>query len=182
MFPYIRSWSNFWMCGMGYASFWYTVFAVYCLYYQYRKIQIYKLRRKRIQMKDDTLLLNTKPSSLHYLNKVIQIPYTSEMISIQLVLFTILFSLVNFYFAVFFCPYEEYRYHPGVIDRRAAFTGMVDWSIVFFMIQRNSILPTMCGLSFEELIPHHRIISRIGIINFLPHLIYRMYVITRPFK
>lgn len=171
-FPHIRDDSNFWLCGMGYFFFWYILFALYCLHHQYSKIRIYRARQRRLSTRDDTFLLDTKPPSS--LEKVIQLPYTTDMISIKLILFTTFFTLANVYFAVFFEPYIPLPYHPGVLDRRAAFTGMVDWSIVFVLIQRNSILPRLTGLSFEELIPLHRIIARIGIINFLPHCIYRM--------
>ena len=62
----------------------------------------------------------------------------------------------------------------SIFDRRAAFVGMVNWGFVFFLAQRNSILPKMSGLTFEELIPFHRWVARIGLAEFIPHFVYRM--------
>jgi hypothetical protein len=162
------------MVGMGYTIFWYILFAIYCIHYQYTQIRIYMTRKHRIETQDDTILHKHTHSPFNCLNKVVRIPWATEMISIRLIIFTIFFTLANFYFAIFFVAYTPAPYHPGIIDRRAAFTGMVDWSIVFFLVQRNSFIPKISGLSFEELIPLHRIIARIGTLNFVPHLIYRM--------
>ncbi|KAG1047472.1 hypothetical protein G6F42_029103 [Rhizopus arrhizus] len=62
----------------------------------------------------------------------------------------------------------------GQMDRRAAFVGMANWGFVFFLAQRNSLLPKMSGLTFEELIPFHRIVARIGLAEFMPHFVWRM--------
>ncbi|CEP08820.1 hypothetical protein [Parasitella parasitica] len=64
----------------------------------------------------------------------------------------------------------------GQMDRRAAFVGMANWGFVFFLAQRNSLLPKMSGLTFEELIPFHRIVARIGLAEFMPHFVWRIIV------
>ncbi|RCH96566.1 ferric/cupric-chelate reductase [Rhizopus stolonifer] len=111
----------------------------------------------------------------HRLDYVIRIPYVTDMISLKQIAGILLFSLINLYFIFFVCPYEPAPYHLAILDRRAAFTGMVDLGLVFFFAQRNSLLPKICGLTFEELIPFHRIFARIGFLNFVPHLVYRVW-------
>ncbi|OBZ86182.1 Ferric reduction oxidase 7, chloroplastic [Choanephora cucurbitarum] len=174
--PYIRTWTNFWILGMAYAFFCWSIFIAYCIYYQVSRLSIYRSRSRRINGKEDSSILEPhKFRLLHRLNHVVRIPYTTELISVKQIVGTILFGLINLYFIFFVYPYEFAPYHVAILDRRAAFIGMVDWSLVFFFAQRNSLLPKICGLTFEELMPFHRIFARIGFLTFIPHFIYRVY-------
>jgi hypothetical protein len=177
-FPYIRTWTNFWILGMAYAFFWWSLFIIYCLCYQLNRIRIYYIRKKRItENKEDNPIVDISlPGAKLWrrLDHVVRIPYVTEMIPIKHILGVTAFTLINLYFTMFAYPYEPDPYLPSVMDRRAAFTGMVDWGLVFFFAQRNSFIPKISGLTFEELIPFHRMVARIGFLNFIPHLVYRL--------
>ncbi|CAO0791964.1 unnamed protein product [Mucor circinelloides] len=171
--PYIRTWTNFWQLGMAYAFFWWSLFIIYCICYQLNRIRVYNIRKKRLSDKQDVVTDLPGAKLWRRLDRVVRIPYVTEMVSIKIILATTIFSLINLYSIFWLIPYEPLPYHPAVIDRRAAFLSMVDWGFVFFFAQRNSILPKLCGWTFEELIPYHRIVARIGFLNLIPHLIYR---------
>ncbi|KAI8643016.1 hypothetical protein BD408DRAFT_343239 [Parasitella parasitica] len=175
IFPYIRTWTNFWQLGMAYAFFWWSLFIVYCICYQLNRIRVYNIRKRRLSDTQDVVTELPGAKFWRKLDRVIRIPYVTEMISIKIILATTIFSLINLYSIFWLIPYEPDPYHPAVIDRRAAFLSMVDWGFVFFFAQRNSILPKLCGWTLEELIPYHRIISRVGFLNLMPHVIYRCY-------
>ncbi|KAI9478115.1 MAG: ferric reductase like transmembrane component-domain-containing protein [Benjaminiella poitrasii] len=175
---YFRSWTNFWMLGMAYAFFLWSLFVTYCLSYQINRVRIYFFRRKRLLSNDNDDNYDLIPGTtnlFHRLDCVVRIPFITEMIPLKHIIATTLFSVVNLYFVLFVCPYEPAPYNIAIMDRRATFTGMVDLSIVFFFAQRNSFLPKISGLTYEELLPFHRIIARIGFLNFVPHLVYRVW-------
>lgn len=163
---------------MSYAFFWWSLFILYCLCYQLNKIRVYYIRKKRItdNKDNDTILDVSLPGAKLWrsLDYMVRIPYVTEMISLKHIFGVIAFTLINLGFTMFAFPYEPGPYLFPVVDRRAAFTGMVDWGLVFFFAQRNSFIPKMSGLTFEELIPFHRMVARIGFLNFIPHLVYRL--------
>jgi hypothetical protein len=176
----IRTTSNFFICGISFAFFWWGLFAIYCIGYQLNRIRAYRIRKSRIAGKQDNVVTDLPGAKLfHRLDTVIRIPYCTEMIPVKHVVGIFIFTVVNLLF-IFFSPFEMTEGSGYILptismfDRRAAFVGMVNWGFVFFLAQRNSILPAMSGLTFEELIPFHRIIARIGMAEFMPHFVWRM--------
>lgn len=140
--PYIRTWTNFWILGMAYAFFCWSMFIAYCIYYQVSRLRIYRIRNWRIHEKRDDSGLETHiPRLLNSLNYVVRIPFTKELISVKHILGIVLFGMINLYFISVVYPYEFAPYHIAIIDRRAVFIGMDDWSLVFFFAKRNSLLP-----------------------------------------
>ena len=108
--PYIRTWTNFWILGMAYAFFCWSIFIAYCIYYQVSRLSIYRSRSRRINGKEDSSILEPhKFRLLHRLNHVVRIPYTTELISVKQIVGTILFGLINLYFIFFVYPYEFAR-------------------------------------------------------------------------
>lgn len=167
------------MCGLAYAFFWWALFALYCVGYQLNKLRVYKTRKQRIDGSNKTLRPVMHSKFLSYFNMVIRIPFVTEMIAVKHIVGMTVFIAINLIF-MFFAPFA---FNPdvgyavpaiGQFDRRAAFVGMVNWGFVFFLAQRNSILPKMSGLTMEELLPYHRWIARVGLAEFIPHFVWRM--------
>ncbi|RCH83366.1 hypothetical protein CU098_006803, partial [Rhizopus stolonifer] len=174
----IRTTSVFYVCGISYAFFWWALFAIYCVFYQINRLRVYYVRKSRINGKDDNVVQNLPGTRwLHRFDHVVRIPFVTEMMPVKHVIGISLFIIINLLF-IFFAPFAMTGPYTlttiGIFDRRAAFVGMVNWGFVFFLAQRNSVLPKMSGLTFEELIPYHRIIARVGLAEFIPHFVWRM--------
>lgn len=174
----IRTTSNFFTAGLTYTFFWWGLFALYCIGYQLNRIRIYRIRKSRIAGKEDNVV--TELPLVKYWNRldyVVRIPYSTEMFPVKHIIGITLFCILNVLFCLF-APFEMTGPYVvpaiGQMDRRAAFVGMANWGFVFFLAQRNSLLPKMSGLTFEELIPFHRIVARIGLAEFMPHFVWRM--------
>ncbi|KAI7903252.1 ferric reductase like transmembrane component-domain-containing protein [Cokeromyces recurvatus] len=177
----VRATSTFFSNGNGYFFFFWCLFILYCIGYQLNRLRVYYIRKRRISSKGDNRVVTDLPGAklLRRFNYVIRIPFVTEMIPIKHVIGVILFCIVNVIFIIF-CPFqvnthESFTVPPTVfINHTGAFIGMANWGFAFFLAQRNSILPKLSGLTFEELIPFHRIVSRIGFIEFIPHFVYRI--------
>ncbi|KAI7893164.1 ferric reductase like transmembrane component-domain-containing protein [Mucor mucedo] len=175
----IRTTSNFFQCGLAYAFFWWALFALYCVGYQINKLRVYMTRQQRIDGKDKTLRPVMHSKFLSSFNMVIRIPFVTEMIAVKHILGMTFFTFINIIF-MFYAPFAinpEVGYKVpaiGQFDRRAAFVAMVNWGFVFFLAQRNSLLPKMSGLTVEELLPYHRWIARVGLAEFMPHFVWRI--------
>ncbi|CAO3684590.1 unnamed protein product [Rhizopus stolonifer] len=175
----IRTTSTFFVCGISYAFFWWALFALYCIAYQVQRVRVYNLRQKRIAGQEK--VMHSFPGShlLSPFNHVVRIPFVTEMIPVKHIIGVFLFTVINLIF-ILFSPFQmkegaEFMISSiGIFDRRAAFVGMVNWGFVFFLAQRNSVLPKMSGLTFEELIPFHRWVARIGLLEFIPHFVWRI--------
>ncbi|KAI7898381.1 ferric reductase like transmembrane component-domain-containing protein [Cokeromyces recurvatus] len=176
----IRTTSQFHQAGMAYTFFFWGLFTIYCIGYQLNRLRIYYVRKSRINGKEDNVVKDL-PLSKYWksLDYMVRIPWVTNLMAIKHVLGITLFIIINLIF-LFFAPFtfnKAYEIPPiGLFDRRAAFIGMANWGFVFFLAQRNSLLPKISGLTFEELIPFHRIISRIGLAEYFPHFIWRMIV------
>lgn len=171
----IKTTSQYFILGIEYAFFWWGIFALYCIAYQINRIRIYRIRKSRLSGQQPS-----SPSSHnHILNYAIRIPFITDMIALKHVLGLVVFCAINLIF-IFFAPfvYGDGGYNTNTTisywDRRSAFVGMINWGFVFFLAQRNSVLAKMSGLTFEQLVPFHRIIARIGLAEFFPHFIWRM--------
>ncbi|KAI9254800.1 ferric reductase like transmembrane component-domain-containing protein [Sporodiniella umbellata] len=175
----IRTNSNFHVCGISYAFFCWSLFAFYCIGYQINRVRIFYTRKSRIAGQEKVVKAIPGGHLFSWLNYVVRIPFVTEMIPVKHIIGVFLFTVVNALF-ILFAPFqmlpdtEYFLTRVGIFDRRAAFVGMVNWSFVFFLAQRNSVLPKMSGLTFEELIPFHRWVARIGLLEFIPHFAYRM--------
>ncbi|CAO3627638.1 unnamed protein product [Cunninghamella echinulata] len=185
----LRTTSNFHIAGYSYAFFWWGIFTLYCIGHQYKQVRIYWHRRQKLKNRDEppSTKFNSFDPTLPWerwlrpLDKVVAIPFVTEMIEIKHIIGVSLFVIVNLLF-IFFAPfqlspgYDSYVLESiGLFDRRAAFIGMVNWGFVFLLASRNSMLSAMCGFTFEQMIPFHRWLARIGFLEFIPHFVWRMY-------
>lgn len=177
----IKTTSQYFLVGYSYAIFWWGIFTIYCIGYQLNRIRIYSIRKKRLVGNDDSVVADLPGHGLmNHLEYTVRIPFVTDMISIKTILCVSFFTVQNLLF-IFFAPFKleddiPYYTVPDItyFDRRAAFVGLANFGLVFFLAQRNSILPKLSGMTFEELIPYHRIIARIGVAELLPHFIWRM--------
>lgn len=176
----VRTSSIYFIGAYPYFIFWWGIFAVYCIGYQLNKLRVLHIRKQRIAGNDSKIVTDLPGAKIFaYFDFVVRIPFVTEMIPVKHVLGITFFVFSNLIF-LFFSPFVQESgmsyYVPAikVMDRKAAFLGMVNWGFVFFLAQRNSILPKMSGLTVEQLIPFHRIIARIGLLEFLPHFVWRM--------
>ncbi|KAI9468893.1 MAG: ferric reductase like transmembrane component-domain-containing protein [Benjaminiella poitrasii] len=176
----IRTTSQFFIAGLAYTFFFWGIFTIYCIGYQLNRIRIYYIRESRINGKEDNVVKEL-PFERYWksLDYMVRIPWVTNLMSIKHILGISLFTILNLIF-LFFAPFTfsgPYEIPSiGLFDRRAAFIGMANWGFVFFLAQRNSLLPKISGLTFEELIPFHRIIARIGFAEYMPHFVWRMIV------
>ncbi|KAI7891507.1 uncharacterized protein EV154DRAFT_507637 [Mucor mucedo] len=175
----VRVGTNF-VVGYMYTVFFWALFMLYCIFYQLNKLRVYHIRKQRIAG-NDTKVVTDLPGTKFFakLDRVVRIPYCTEMISIKDIIGVSLFVFVNAIFSLF-APFsyvkgEEFVLAAsGYMDRRVSFIGMANWGFVFFLAQRNSLLTMLCGWTVEELLPMHRIIARIGLLEFIPHFVLRI--------
>ncbi|KAI9476386.1 MAG: hypothetical protein EXX96DRAFT_540913 [Benjaminiella poitrasii] len=148
--------------------------------YQLNRIRVYYIRKKRLAGNDDKVVTDLPGARLwRKLDYVVRIPFVTEMIPIKHVIGVFLFCAINIIF-ILMSPFQidtHKKYfvaNIGRLDRNGAFVGMANWGFVFFLAQRNSILPKLSGMTFEELITFHRIVSRVGLAEFFPHFVWRI--------
>jgi hypothetical protein len=185
-----RTTSNFHIAGYSYAFFWWGLFTLYCLGHQFNRWRIYLHRRRQLQLQKKNGIADLgatvfDPSLpwerwLRPLDRVVSIPGVTEMIAIKHIVGVSLFIAINLIW-IFFAPFKwsdgftSYQLAAiGMFDRRAAFIGMVNWAFVFMLASRNSLLSAMSGFTFEQMIPYHRWLARIGLLEFMPHFVWRM--------
>ncbi|KAI8336185.1 ferric reductase like transmembrane component-domain-containing protein [Chlamydoabsidia padenii] len=180
----LRTSSNFHIAGYSYAFFWWGLFTLYCLGHQFNRWRIYLHRKKQLSNNKDEHS-SFDPSLpwerwLRPLDRVVSIPWVTEMIAIKHIVGVFLFTVINMIW-ILFAPFkwnDEFSSYQlstiGIFDRRAAFIGMVNWAFVFMLASRNSLLSAMSGFTFEQMIPYHRWLARIGLLEFIPHFVYRM--------
>ncbi|KAG0166102.1 hypothetical protein DFQ28_002768 [Apophysomyces sp. BC1034] len=176
----LRETSNFHIAGYSYALFWWGVFSVYCIGYQLNRLYIYHVRRQRIHDQDKYVKPLPWVTLLRPLERVVKIPFVTQLIPIKHILGVTFFIFVNLIW-IFFAPFQfspEYDAYEvprvGLMDRRAAFIANINWGYVFILGSRNNIVTHMSGLSFEELVPFHRWLARIGLAEYITHFVYRM--------
>ncbi|KAI8342919.1 ferric reductase like transmembrane component-domain-containing protein [Chlamydoabsidia padenii] len=183
----LKTTSTYHIAGYSYAFFWWGLFTLYCIGHQINRWRIYLHRRKQLEAQKknqpiDTVFDPTLPWQrwLRPLDRVVAIPFVTEMIAIKHILGVSLFIAINLVW-VFFAPFQwdpEYSSYYleaiGKFDRRGAFIGMVNWGFVFMLASRNSLLSSMSGFTFEQMIPYHRWLARIGLLEFIPHFVWRM--------
>ncbi|KAI9497036.1 ferric reductase like transmembrane component-domain-containing protein [Zychaea mexicana] len=187
--------SDFNKAAYSYALFSWTLFFGYCVAYQISRIYLYRTRKQRIQNDrrgmnaddddDDNDIKDDKPDNNLPLNGLfntyVRIPWLTNMIPVKHVLGVSLFFITNVIFC-FFAPFvlapyvPEYEVPiPALMDRRCVYIGMVNWSFVIVLGLRNNIVTRMSGLTFEALVPFHRWVARIGLLEFIPHIVYRLW-------
>ncbi|ORX48494.1 hypothetical protein DM01DRAFT_1326206 [Hesseltinella vesiculosa] len=179
----IRTTTVFHMAGYSYAIFCWGLFSLYCIGYQVKQWRIFWHRRQKLNKLDDKAFDPCFPWEhwLRPLDRVVSIPFVTEMIAVKHIVGMCLFVIVNVIF-ILFAPFKwtdgftSFRFEAiGLYDRRCAFMGMVNWAFVFILASRNSILTSMSGFTFESIIPYHRWVARVGLLEFIPHFVWRMY-------
>ncbi|ORZ24275.1 ferric reductase like transmembrane component-domain-containing protein [Absidia repens] len=189
----LKTTSTYHIAGYSYAFFWWGLFTLYCIGHQFNRWRLFLHRRKQLQLSkkqdgnsalpiDDSSFDPTLPWErwLRPLDRVVSIPWVTDMIAIKHIVGLSLFISINLIW-VFFAPfkwdpaYSTYQLEViGKFDRRGAFIGMVNWGFVFMLASRNSLLSSMSGFTFEQMIPYHRWLARIGLLEFIPHFVWRM--------
>ncbi|KAI9319342.1 ferric reductase like transmembrane component-domain-containing protein [Dichotomocladium elegans] len=185
-FSPLRTTSGFHHVGYSYAFMCWGAFAVYCIMVQIDRFLLYRARQKRIASNG---AIQYKPFSVFSIfspfAKIgeynVKIPFVTNLIKLKHIVGMFFFCAINvvWIIAAPFTLAEGRTFTVqsiGLVDRRAAFVGMVNWSFVFVLGSRNNIVSRMSGLSFEELIPFHRWIARVGLAEYIPHFIWRIIV------
>jgi len=60
------------------------------------------------------------------------------------------------------------------MDGRAAYVATANFSFVIVLGSRNTMMTKMSGLSFEQLVPYHRWLAKIGFAEIITHVVWRM--------
>lgn len=183
--------SDFHKGGYLYFLTCWTGFLVYCLYYQVdRFLKIYLSRRQNRQRKTHhsrtsrrravITPMDTFRAAVRPLEYSMTIPYVASMISVKHLIGMSLFIIANI-ICTYFSPFVLHPSlhhvqipHWGILDRRMAYMGVVNWSFVIVLGTRNTLLTRMSGLTFEALMPFHRWVSRVGMLQMTVHALYRM--------
>ncbi|KAI8143988.1 ferric reductase like transmembrane component-domain-containing protein [Fennellomyces sp. T-0311] len=176
--------SDFNKAAYSYFLFCWTLFFIYCIVYQVQRAVLYRTRKRRTQQQTDEKF-HTSNSNIvaltGFLNTYVRIPWLTKLIPVKHVLGVSLFFIINAIFC-FFAPFVLASYVPhyevpviALMDRRMAYIGMVNWSFVIVLGLRNNIVTKMSGLTFEALVPYHRWVARVGLVEFIPHIIYRLW-------
>ncbi|KAI9490520.1 ferric reductase like transmembrane component-domain-containing protein [Zychaea mexicana] len=174
---------DFHKVGYTYAFFWWGLFALYCIAYQIDRFLVYRARLQLSQGKPVS-----KPFSLFALlnplkplgDYVTQIPFVTTWMPVKHIIGVSLFSIINVLW-ILFAPFKLVDGKTwadvmsiGLMDRRAAYVGMVNWSFVFILGSRNNVVTRMSGMTFEGLVPFHRWLARIGFAEYMPHFVWRI--------
>ncbi|KAF7730286.1 ferric/cupric-chelate reductase [Apophysomyces ossiformis] len=172
--------TNFHHAGYSYAMFCWGLFSIYCIGYQLNRVYVYWVRRQRIHDKDAYVKPLPWVGLMKPLERVVKIPFVTELIPVKHILGVSFFTIINLIWIIF----APFKFDPsytsfemprvGLMDRRAAFIANVNWGFVFILGSRNNIVTHMSGLSFEELVPFHRWLARIGLAEYITHFVYRM--------
>ncbi|KAG2222682.1 hypothetical protein INT45_013496 [Circinella minor] len=184
--------TDFHKAGYLYLLCCWAAFLLYCVFYQTDQfIKIWwrrKQRRRRYYQKqydDDDIKIKTPldiiNNFLRPLEHTISIPYVATMISLKHFISMTLFCIIN----IIFCYFAPFKLHPeveryevpiyGILDRRMAYVCMANWSFAIALGTRNSIITSMCGMTFEQLIPFHRWLARLGMAETTLHIFYRWW-------
>ena len=174
---------DFHKVGYTYAFFWWALFTLYCMAHQIDRFLIYRTRRLRSQgkvMPEPFSILGCLSRPFNSLEHVIEIPFVTTWMPIKHIIGVTLFVIINVIWACLapfhLAPNKTWANSLtiGLMDRRLAYIGMVNWSFVFILGSRNTVVTRMSGLSFEGLIPFHRWLARIGFLEYIPHFVWRM--------
>ncbi|KAI9264357.1 hypothetical protein BDA99DRAFT_481594 [Phascolomyces articulosus] len=185
--------TDFHKAGYLYLLCSWAVFLSYCALYQTDQfIKIWRRRQRRRKRQyhkqdddDDDGKIRTPleiiNDFLRPLEHTISIPYVATMISLKHFISMTLFCIIN----IIFCYFAPFKLHPeveryevpitGILDRRMAYVCMANWSFAIVLGTRNSIITNLCGMTFEQLIPFHRWVARIGMAETALHIFYRWW-------
>jgi hypothetical protein len=155
------------------------IFLLFCIGEQIHRGIIY-LRRRRLIKGKDVNTLKVLPAWQRALNRKVVIPFITDSISIAELCHITALLAINLIF-IFFAPFNVSGPYmlpvSDVSNRRCAYVGLVNFTIAFVMITRNSIFSKLSSHSFDELVPYHRWYTRIGLAEQGVHIGYQMYVI-----
>lgn len=184
----LHPFTDFHKAGYLYLLFCWGAFLVYCACYQADQLSRTWLRwrgyRRRSNREDEASYAIKTPwdaicDLLRPLERTMTIPYIAMVISIKHLIGMSIFIIVN----IIFCWFAPFRLHPsvphyvwptiGVLDRRMVYICMVNWSFTIVLGTRNSIVTNLSGLTFENLIPFHRWVARVGLAETILHSVYR---------
>jgi hypothetical protein len=152
------------------------IYLLFCIGEQIHRGIVY-LRRRRLTNGKDVAPLKVIPGWQRVFKRKVAIPFITNCISIMEICHIVALLAVNLIF-IFFAPFTlsgDYMLPVADIsNRRCAYVGLVNFTIAFIMITRNSIFSKLSSHSFDELVPYHRWYTRIGLAELGVHIGYQM--------
>ncbi|KAG2183748.1 hypothetical protein INT43_006759 [Umbelopsis isabellina] len=176
-----RPTSNFHQASYTYALLMWAWFLIYCGYYQAGRIYTYVSRRKALKT---GLPQPYRPGflarALHKLEYTVHLPVQGDYMAVKHLLILSIIIVINALF-ILFAPFtytSDGVVIPAVgqMDRRAAYVACANFSFVIVLGSRNTLLTKMSGLSFEQLIPFHRWLAKLGFAEMITHIVWRIMV------
>lgn len=181
LMQYFKPTSNFHQAGFTYAMAMWACFLVYCIIYQWQKSRTYLARRKALKT---GLPQPYRPGAIakmiHKLEYTVRLPLVGDYMAVKHLSILGVILVLNTIF-ILFAPFtisSDGFMLPAVsqMDRRAAYVAVVNFSFVILFGSRNTIVTKMSGLSFEQLIPYHRWLAKLGFAEMITHIVWRMQV------
>ncbi|KAG2185656.1 hypothetical protein INT44_002449, partial [Umbelopsis vinacea] len=181
LISHFRPTSNFHQAGYTYALIMWGLFLVYCILYQVGKCRTYWTRYKALKT---GLPQPYHPGfvarALHKLEYTIRLPVVGDYMAVKhlsILSFILVLNTITILFAPFTFGSDGYML-PAVsqMDRRAAYVACVNFSFVIIFGSRNTMITKMSGISFEQLIPYHRWLAKLGFAEMITHIVWRIMV------
>ncbi|KAI9284379.1 ferric reductase NAD binding domain-containing protein [Umbelopsis sp. AD052] len=172
-----RATTEFFQAGYAYGLFMWGIYLLYCIGEQVHRGMVY-LRRRRLTNGKDVAPLKVLPGWQRVFKRKVVIPFITDCISIMEICHIVALLAINLIF-IFFAPFTlSGNYMLPVADvsnRRCAYVGLVNFTIAFIMVTRNSIFSKLSSHSFDELVPYHRWYTRIGLAEQGVHIGYQIW-------
>ncbi|KAL0086073.1 ferric reductase like transmembrane component-domain-containing protein [Phycomyces blakesleeanus] len=170
--------SNFHSCGYSYAILCWGLFTLYCIWFQATRLYSYWLRQQRIKGIDRQPFVMPGTSLYKKCDFLVRIPFVTNLIAAKHIVGVFILCVVN----VLWSLWAPFVYNDagwvlpavGLMDRRLAFIAMVNWDFAIIFGTRNNIITHMSGLTYESLIPFHRWLGRLGLAEYVLHVVWRI--------
>ncbi|GAB5593516.1 hypothetical protein Unana1_08416 [Umbelopsis nana] len=107
---------------------------------------------------------------IHRLDYTVRLPLVGDYMTVKhlsILGFILVLNTIFILFAPFTVTADGFMLPAvGQMDRRAAYVAVVNFSFVIVFGSRNTLIPKMSGLSFEQMIPYHRWLAKLGMVAF----------------
>ncbi|KAH8549071.1 ferric reductase like transmembrane component-domain-containing protein [Umbelopsis sp. PMI_123] len=176
-----RPTSNFHQAGYTYALVIWGLFLLYCIIYQFKRLRTYFARYKAIKTgRPQPYHPGAFTRAIHRLEYTVRLPVIGDYMAVKhlcILSFILIWNTICILFAPFTLSSDGYMF-PAVsqMDRRAAYVAVVNFSLVIIFGSRNTIITKMSGISFEQLIPYHRWLAKLGFAEMITHFVWRIMV------
>ncbi|CAO3687787.1 unnamed protein product [Umbelopsis ramanniana] len=179
-----RSTSEFFQAGYAYGLFMWGIYLLYCIGEQTHRGIVY-LRRRRLTNGKDVAPLKVIPGWQRVFRRKVAIPFITDCISVMEICHIVALLAVNLIF-IFFAPFTlsgDYMLPVAdVSNRRCAYVGLVNFTIAFILVTRNSIFSKLSSHAFDELVPYHRWYTKIGLAEQCVHIGYQIWKAYNKYK